>query len=462
MPDLQAGFGNPDPSNASPPRLADSADSQRRRRTGRSVIAVLMIGVLAAWFTLTRPTEDDALEPAPPAASSDLAVLAYQVYDRNHALITYTSPSETSPADGSGCREVTVRVTADGGRTWSPHRAPAHLRCPSSDGPQEAPGTVQVTSRPFFSPRAILLAPDTILLEVNGRRFLSHDLGASWNEYLPQTHQVAQLPEAMPIDVPCDAFTAFDCADSSGGLRAIAPRTGDLYLLTGGPRSRIWDATQAADGSIWATTWNTEGKAEVWVSHDRGATWVTRPLPHISEDGSLFLHVTSYDGQTGYVLAPHRVPRGDVNAAEQEFDGPRLHALYRTADGGLSWELTHYDAPPTEAPVAEPSYGEPSHEPEESSGEAPAGHLLTEDGADSAVVLPDGTLLTVDAGTLTWYASADGGRSFNVIDPPVPAAVISWLPTRGFSSHVLPTETARGPILYFSEDGREWSEIPVP
>jgi hypothetical protein len=201
--------------------------------------------------------------------------------------------------------------------------------------------------------------------------------------------------------------------DDSGQLRAFDPRTGSLHSLPSQPplsQLAVAGSIPPADG-LWVTGNNAvTGQAAVAVSRDAGRSWHTVGLGVLPGPGTPVL--ASRDGHTAYLLI--RTVQG-------------TYPMFRSVDGGLSWQRT----PGT------PQWPEPA----------------SSDTGYGLVVRADATVLAwlASSPATVYLGSSNGGRTFtNVTGPGGPVLAVS----DGYVS--------LGGGTKLSSDGLNWANAVLP
>lgn len=305
-------------------------------------------------------------------------------------------------ADGQPCG-LAIRITVDGGHTWSEPRMPDAMRC-------GAPGASA------GGQRVRVLDADTVVMLGDGMGYISHDAGRRWTAYRPRTLTVDELPAGV---VPRPVCLRLAQCRTDNRLEAVDPVTGNQLRLRAGPQfGALREVVEATDGSIWVPGQATDGRYGVAWSRDRGRTWTTK-LFDFSGDDSEGPTVATLDGRSIHV-AMVNLP----NVA----DGTQVvtNALVRSVDGGTTWERVTLDVIPEE----------------------PLGQV-------GAYVARDGSLL-LDAGARGWYVSRDGGRRFAPA-PSVPTTTTVYRVSGGYACFDAGQRAA-----YVSDDGLSWRRVPLP
>lgn len=429
----------------SQPPFAELARRGRRRanrtRTVR-LAGVVAVAALAAAPLLTLAGGGESSTPAASAPPSDDEVAREITFlDLNYGIVNYFYP-ET-------CQEW-VAVTEDGGSTWSELR-----EVPTFPGEEEVEAELHCLTL-----NVIPVAPGTIVRFVDGYQlaywaagidpptigYISYDAGQTWQEYQPRVRTAEAVPDGViprpycQTDYPTDEeFPEIGPGEDYGDVADAAcdtlrvgwrdPQTGDQLVLRDNPRA-AGEVTVGYDGSIWAGGYDSyvegepAGDYRLSVSRDRGRTWqdaTPAPPEGIDEPASadrrwLF---AAANGDTAYLVSA-------------PWSGEGASRLYRTADGGETWQ-----------PL-------------------PAGQPFSN--VMDLWVARDGALVVKDHAadptplTEVLYLSRDGGQTFDARDLPAmrPEQIAG-----GFYGYALDLSTKTA-VRALSADGLTWRAFEVP
>ncbi len=333
---------------------------------------------------------------APPADTPELVPQIWFIDLRTGFLVE-------RPASGAQQCGLAVRVTVDGGSTWSEPRTPDALRC-------GAPG------RAASGQRVRVLDSSTVVIMADAVGYVSHDAGRQWTTYRPQTRTVDQLPAGVLPEPVC--LRLAQCG-TDNRLEGIDPATGDRLRLRVGPQlGALREAVAAADGTLWVPGQAADGRYGVAWSRDRGRTWTTRLFDFSGAD-SEGPTIATLDGRVVFVAVV------DVRNGS---DGAQLvtHAFFRSTDGGTAWDRVTPETLPTERL-----------------------------GQFGAYVARDGSLL-LDGGDRGWFLSRDGGQRFTPAAS-VPMTTTVYRVRDGYACFDAGTRAA-----YVSDDGLAWRRVSLP
>jgi hypothetical protein len=406
------------------PPFAELTGRARRRahrnRTARLAgVAVLAALVAVPLLTMQGDRGEEPLAPEFPedfygdGRSESSWSFSMEFYDPRHSYATYT---------GSSCETAWLSATRDGGASWSELREmPGTWRVPAPGGARSEWGC----SHPWVIPIStetltVLVGTSTLAgyewVDPYTTAYISRDAGESWREYAPQVRTVDTVPGGTAPGRHCE-----DDLCEQMRLGWYDALTGDRMVLRNNPPDLVGRAgpVLADDGSIWVTGVDEDGYYRVWVSEDRGRSWQERspdPVGDPTDPGDAAepkrgTEFATADGETAYLWAWGPGPDD---------------ALYRTTDGGDTWQ-----------PL-------------------PAGQPATE--VADLRVASDGTLAVVDDSTGTQHLSEDGGESFR-------ADLAMWdvTPIVGGWYGWAADDSASDPIDgYVSEDGLTWLPIRAP
>ncbi len=296
-----------------------------------------------------------------------------------------------------------VRVTVDGGNSWSGPRMPDALRCGAPNPP-------------VGGQRVRVVDSGTVVVLGDGIGYLSHDAGRRWSTYRPQTLTVDELPAGVPPQPAC--LRLAQCR-TDNRLAAIDPATGNQLLLRAGPQlGALRETIEADDGSWWVPGQAADGRYGVAWSRDRGRSWTTKLFDFSGED-SEGPTIATLDGRSVHVTVVD--VRNGSGAAQVV-----THAFFRSTDGGTSWDRVTPDPLPTERL-----------------------------GQFGAYLARDGSLV-LDGGDRGWFVSRDGGRRFAPA-PGVPMTTIVYRVRDGYACFDAGRRAA-----YVSDDGLSWRPVPLP
>ncbi|MER5887448.1 sialidase family protein [Streptomyces sp. NPDC001941] len=248
-----------------------------------------------------------------------------------------------------------------------------------------------------------------------GRTWFTSDGGRSWSEGRARG-EVAAIPGGGVLGAEC----AEPPGPDTGGCRTarlvvLSPVDGSLRALARGPALAA-DGLRAAeraepDGSWWVTGRDpVTGRAAVASSRDGGRSWTVARLPGAAWDARGVVVTAGRDA----VYAAELGPVAGAEAAKNP-----LRALYRSADGGRSWQRVYATRP----------------------GTGPQTLL------GRVVVRADGSLLLSGEGRS--YESRDGGRTFTG------TAGHGWVRRTPAGYQAAGSECAHS----VSRDGETWDEF---
>jgi hypothetical protein len=388
------------------PPFAELVARGRSRARRVRTVRLAGVGVLAALAAAPLVALPDGNGPTVPAPSSPPPVEVVQprasfafFLDLDHGLVQYVDAE---------CEASMIRITHDGGATWSEAR-----EVPTD--PDYRRPTPLPAEPGCFHPMVLQIAPDTLVAPLqrsftDGPNLMSRDAGLTWREYEPQVRTAESVPDGVVPMWPCVRD-----ACSQAGLGWFDPQTGDWLVLENQHPDVGHGLTAGLDGSLWVYGPGPDGSdLRLAVSRDRGRSWLEQhSFPDIDRlDASILV---PYDGATAYL----------ATMAPTVYPDP-FH-LYRTTDGGETWQ-----------PVL-------------------AGQQF-EDVVDMWVNAAGGLVVTRSVGdSYETYISTDGGDTFTSFDLPVVGVVAFHGGFSGFASD--PAAAASG---YLSEDGLIWRPVQIP
>jgi photosystem II stability/assembly factor-like uncharacterized protein len=386
----------------------------RRKRTRRSVSAVLVAGVAVALLVLLLN------QPGQPPANG----VRYLAISPTARIVPLSSPSNgltdvyfedsihgigmeqhcvLSPVTNTQCSLVIVR-TNDAGRMWAPVGQPLTVTYPNSRA-----------SYPFID------------FATNGKdgwiygskTFVTHDGGKTFHQDGPGGivmdlsivgNQTWALSRPCPPGVPGCSSSVFIAATNGGPWRVdqAGPKLEYPYLqLLRTSDTNAFLVAQATDGTVYATT-------------DGGVSWERHPLPGPCNQ---LVQLTALDAHDLWALCS-----GPAPSHSQTKD------LYHSVDGGGSWTLAATSNSPTTPGVGRlPELGIVT--------------LLTS-------VSPDRLLIAFDQGAP--IASTDGGRTWKPQGLPASGGVkqLSFTDAQHGWAVLYPDD-----VLYRTSDGGvEWTQ----
>lgn len=389
---------------------------RRRMQIGAAVAVLVVSAVVPLLRASTAP------EPVPPAAppvpvperprpqeGPFLHAVSFTDPDHGYAL-RGTCPDR----EYRNCTDELL-VTADGGGHWETREVPSDLEMF-----QGQLGELRV------------LGPDEIVLDwrrsgdpKNARTNRAHsvDAGRTWRtvEVPPvPTDTVPSIPDGGALVPAC--VTLFgggqQCAEQ--GVAVVLPGSGASVRLANEPPLEDVQPGQVptADGRWWMVGRDRESRDwTLAVSDDAGRRWTTTALDW---QGQVYNWSVATNGDTLYASAVGGLPDGA--------DHNGLLAIFRSTDGGRSWEQTW-------RPDADKA-------PRETWG-----HV---------VVADDGTLLINAAGGEgRTYLSSDGGRTFTEVERRYNGGAYwvgtGWVATAAEAHH----------DYQFSSNGVDWRELKL-
>jgi hypothetical protein len=377
---------------------------RRRRRLAMAGASLGVTSVLAlGGYAITGP----GTGPVGPAEASPSAVVDAPARIRG-AVAGDADHFYALVADCESCKE-SLMASKDGGRTW-----------------QQRPAYAALLQEPDIVPNLDVLGPRILTLglpaklgrsEIDSgmKRKISTDGGATWRDLKVSQTPVAATPPGTRL---------VDCITATCVL-AVDPATGTLAPLATQPAlAQYVMATAPVDAGLWVKGLDpATGRPAVAVSHDRGQTWTTAVFttepPAPSPDGGpprMYLpDIATADGRTVYATI------------EGTHDG--YAHLYRSTDGGATWQRTNPDGPPTGLPFVTTQ------------------SFVTTDGAH--------VMLLQEGDTVVAKISPDGSTYAPLAMPGGPADT-GTAPTVINDSRYLWHDRQ---ALYLSTDGRNWHRL---
>ena len=218
------------------------------------------------------------------------------------ALVTTCQP------DGEDCAH-TLAMTSDTGLTWRATNVPWGPADETSDTPRLY----------VFDRLHLVLDADVD----DHRRWRSQDGGVSWRPVADPGRGT------VPAAPPGSMIVAEDPGSwgaTGGPLFALAPDGTGRWLAhqPAGPDDLDGDPVRAPDGGIWLTGGATGAPEWVAISRDRGRTWRSVRTP-AAATGTCTLLIPAGTAYLGCVGDPAPV-------------------VYRSTDGGRSWQVIHAPA----------------------------------------------------------------------------------------------------------------------
>lgn len=376
------------------PPFEELRERARDRRRRRSSFLGLALVLAVAGFGVPMLLGQQAQPPTSDTRSA-LPRLGSHFVDTRNGVVLYVE--DARPGEYS-C-EAAVRVTGNGGRSWSGLR-PAPCR---SDGYGRDKHV------------ALMLGPQTVLLfRGDGAAYLSRDAGRTWKPHSVQAVTADRIPAWAQVTYGC--IGSDTCADPTQ-LRWYDPATGARTALRAGPDlvKVLGEPTWGHDQSLWVPGQTTDGHYAVAVSRDLGRSWQTHRIGlsvHPSDDEPRLLAIATRDGRTAYAVCD---------------DLTLDNVLFRTSDGGQTWQRVTTKADP----------------------HSPYNWM-------SAYVAADGTLVLETSGhAARWQASRDGGLSATPLEDFPVDAMVAVL-RDGYLRYGMSDNT------HLSEDGLRWREVRIP
>lgn len=298
--------------------MVDSSALRSERRNWWAGVAVItvfvLIGSISLGYSLYEPSAAAESSAPPDEPTPTVQLLNASFVDQTHGHLIVLTCDDSRDSETCGTE---LRVTADGGQTWSKRALPKV----AGGNPIGVGDNTMIYS--LGIDRLVVDVPgqldsNTGLLNTAGHRFFSEDGGKTWTERPRKpTGTVAEVPANGALIYPVP-----DPDDRKEG-KNIAPQVlradGTAALLAKGP---AYDAVPAlpailaTDGSLWAIA-----ATPASVSHDRGRTWEPIKLPKL--DQSLGTLLRTSNGKDAYLLT------GNSSG---------LSGLYASTDGAKSWQ----------------------------------------------------------------------------------------------------------------------------
>jgi photosystem II stability/assembly factor-like uncharacterized protein len=293
-------------------------------------------------------------------------------------------------------------ITEDGGEHWLARALPAQL--PPSD-----------MLRLFvLGPRSA--AVGAYNLDGGGQRFSTADAGLTWQPVpAAGSDTAATIPDGGLLDVA----GATDVLDRGPVLVAVAPDSGRMLPL--GTKPPLTDplptSTIPLAGGWWLAGKDpATGRWALAVSRNGGRSWSVKPLPNAPD--TMRYALMGGRGTTLYAVA----------GGEAQGSPPGLNAIFRSTDGGNTWEQTFQ--------------GGNGREPRSLLG--------------YPVAAADGQLI-IGAGSGLAWASQDGGHTFHEL----PSDTVSGIIRRTRGGYLASPSFGMSNVYKFSTDGVQWKEITV-
>ncbi|HEU5475129.1 MAG TPA: hypothetical protein VFV67_31170 [Actinophytocola sp.] len=260
-----------------------------------------------------------------------------------------------------------------------------------------------------------VLGPRRVVVETRETRWHSDNAGVSWRKV--PTEPVRTVPA-----IPPDAVLSTRCAVATrpcvepDGVVVLLPETGHAATLANPPPLLEPNpgAVPAADGGWWVS--GRDPASDGWavaVSRDGGRTWSVGLVPEFT--GVPFAGPTITTG-AGVAYATFTGARRNVNNG--------LLAIFRSTDGGQTWEQTYQRS-----------------------------RLEPRSVAGVAVAAADGTLVVfTESGTQ--FNSADGGRTFTGGKEVL--GHVEWARGGYFARHSYPSN-----MYFWSPNGVYWTQFLI-
>lgn len=389
-----------------------SRQQTARRRTQLGAVAAVLIvaAAIPVLRTTLQPAADDPAAPPATETSTSSMPLGPFVYDVDFADARHGFALRAGCADldANDCRHELL-VTEDG-EHWQGRTLPVELR----------DGDLRRAIRLFvFGPRsaALALAGATERLS-----FATSDAGLTWvRAPSDASTTITAIPDGGLLTADCVVPPPAECTFAAF---AVDPGTGRELMLTTPPP--LVEPFPASDRPVAGGWWvggrdPATGVHQLAVSRDAGQSWSIRPLPGATGKGRGTTMVAR--GATLYVA---------TEIAGQPAVGNEFLAIFRSVDGGASWEQTFRSE----------DKGEPR---------SIAGYL---------VVTADGRLI-VPAETGGVWVSTDGGRNFTVDPNPEFAGFVKKTRAGYLASTSVSSWSSVDNVYKLSTDGVRWKEIRV-
>lgn len=383
----------------------------RRRMQFGAVAAVLVVST-AVPLLRDQMVPDPPKPAVPPAESSPFPkkpfITDMDFADDDHGYAIRMTCENGNPARCEG----KLLATGDGTH-WDNRRLPR---------PESAPSWANGTLR--------TLGPDELTVEwpasaspedTDVYRVLSVDGGRTWKQVtVPNlvTATVGEIPDGGKLIPSCARLAGGGTQCAERGVAVLLPGSGESALLANRPRLTAMAAGNVpmANGQWW--TVGRDPKTDEWglaISDDDGRTWTTTAL-NFSDSVDQYGWSVGSSGSTLYATA--------IGSRSNTSNG--LVAIFRSTDGGLTWERTW----------------------------KPVGEQSPRRVFDSTVVGQDGTL-TINATDGKAYVSKDGGRTFTETERRY-GDYAFWIGT-GY----LGVAVESGRAVDMSEDGVHWRKVKI-
>jgi len=395
-----------------PPGLRDVADRATRRRVRNRMMiaaAVAVVAVSVAVPLLRGPLgPDDYVPPAtnlPKYLPTTPFISTLDFADARHGFAI----RQTCPEGHTDSCRGELLATSDG-RTWREVRVP-----------QMGSWKLNVN--------LIVLGPSEIVVDHpkpgrNGSwtRLHSTDGGRTWREVdvTPSAlSSIDHIPAGAQLIPWCASYlgTTDQCAEA--GLGVVVPGTAVTARLTVLPPLKKANQAMRANGRWWVAGRDPQTDRWTAASSTDGRTWTAGDL--LTDDDTIGGWAFATTGSTSYAAAVGLQDAG-------------LRGLYRSTDGGQSWQLI-----------------------ERAAGAKPTTIL------GRMVATPDGLLITssregelIDTSNPETYRSSDGGRTFERVSARFPGYL-----DRDTTAGYLAFDSDRQRSA-FSADGVKWRELSLP
>jgi hypothetical protein len=401
MPDLDselAGLGSGLREAVRQPDVTEVIERARRRTNRRVQLAtiVAVVVAVAAVPLLRLGVQRGTVMPARDTRPGTISKIDF--FDAKHGFAIATHCD--SQFDGCIRR---LLVTEDG-QTWR-----------WRDLPSDLGESTEVDRLYALGPRSVAIegyAPARQQLKT----WFTGNAGETWQSP-PKfaSEQAGEIPHGAALVIGCQIPRTDSTCKTS--VNVVLPGSGTLAGLKSQPDFPVRDVQSApdADGTWWAFGAD-DSALRVASSRDRGRTWQSSALPHSYRIGVQVAVVTA----PGYVHAAVIDPIGE--------GGPHLLRLYRSTDGGRSWESRWQSG----------------------SGDPVTINGMPIAGANGEVYITDSKLIT--------YVSFAHGNFFKRVGSPEDewmAGAIRWTKA-GYLSGVLSSN-----VYWLSRDGTHWTRAEV-